>query len=384
MRRLTARTRLTLLYACLFAAAGVALVVVNYSLVSAGLPVPTGGAEQASDQLLPADDRPVLGSPEATSIAVNESLLGYRSEVLTRLVYQSGIALVIALMLSVVLGWIVAGRVLRPLRDMTMTARELSRGDLSLRLTVPEPDDEIRTLAETFNGMLARIEAAFGEERRIVANLSHEIRTPLANQQVAIDVTLADPDASADELRETLMIVARENRRSQVVSERILHLAQAQGTDGSHDEDVDLASVVRSAVDDVDGASLNLVADLQSASVHGDPVLLRRMVDNLLENAVKYNRPGGRIDLSVHEESGGAILVVANDGEELSAADAADLVRPFQRSRTAGSASGVGLGLAIVAAVVERHRGTLRLRPRAGGGLEVRAIFPPPRPAGAG
>jgi signal transduction histidine kinase len=384
MRRLTARTRLTLLYACLFAAAGVALVVVNYSLVSAGLPVPTGGAGPASDQLLPADDRPVLGSPEAISIAVNESLLGYRSEVLTRLVYQSGIALVIALMLSVVLGWIVAGRVLRPLRDMTTTARELSRGDLSLRLTVPEPDDEIRTLAETFNGMLARIEAAFGEERRIVANLSHEIRTPLANQQVAIDVTLADPDASADELRETLMIVARENRRSQVVSERILHLAQAQGTDGAHDEDVDLASVVRSAVDDVDGASLNLVADVQSASVHGDPVLLRRMVDNLLENAVKYNRPGGRIDLSVHEESGGAILVVANDGEELSAADAADLVRPFQRSRTAGSASGVGLGLAIVAAVVERHRGTLRLRPRAGGGLEVRATFPPPRPAGAG
>lgn len=375
MTRLSARARLTLIYASLFSIAGAALIVVSYSLVSAGLPIPSLATEPAGDQLIAPDGGTMLQSDQEIRVAVNESLTSYRAEVLNELLYKSALALIVALSLSVVLGWLVAGRVLRPLRDMTSTAQKLTHGDLGLRLPVPEPQDEIRHLAETFNGMLDRIESAFDQERRIIANLSHEIRTPLANQRVAIEVTLADPDATTDELRETLLVVANENRRSQVVSERILHLAQAQGTDGSQDEPVDLAVIVHDALTEAAIDDRDLVVDLASVPTRGDPVLLRRLVDNLLENAFKYSPPGGRIAVQVEQTDNDAVLHIVNDGPRMTEFEVNELLKPFHRSRAARTSSGVGLGLAIVAAVVQRHGGNLLLTPRDEGGLDVAVLL---------
>lgn len=376
MRRLSARSRLTLIYAALFAAAGTALIVVSYSLVSAGLPVPSLASEPSGDQLISPGGGTLLGTDQEVRVAVNESLTSYRAEVLSGLLYQSALALAIALSLSVILGWIVAGRILRPLRDMTDTAQELTQSDLSLRLPVPEPKDEIRHLAETFNGMLDRIEEAFDQERRLVANLSHEIRTPLANQRVAIEVTLSDPDATAEELRETLLVAANENRRSHMVSERILHLAQAQGTNGSHDETVDLAVVVRESLADAASADREVIVDVRSTLTRGDPVLLRRMVDNLIENAINYSPPDGRVAVGLERTDDRVVLRVVNDGPRMTQTEASELVRPFHRARTARSSSGVGLGLAIVAAVVRRHNGELHLSAREEGGLDVSVVLP--------
>lgn len=374
MSGLNARTRLTLLSALLFAAAGIALVVINYSLVSAGLPIPSAGSDPTGDQLISPGERPVLGSPEPISVAVNESLVRYRSEVLTTLIYQSGIALLVALSLSVLLGWIVAGRVLRPLREMTTAARELSQTDLSLRLPVPHPRDEIRTLAETFNGMLSRIESAFAHERRMVADLSHEIRTPLANQRVAIEVTLSDPDATAEELRETLAVVAGETRRSQLVSERILHLAQAQGTDPSQDEVVEFSEIVQSALEECSADAGAVEARLVPVLIRADGVLVRRMVDNLLDNAVSHGT--GRVFVDLSREDDRAVLRIDNDGPPLTAAEVGEFTKPFHRSRAARKARGVGLGLAIVSAIVQRHGGELELSARAAGGLSVSISIP--------
>jgi signal transduction histidine kinase len=356
---LSIRTRLTALYAGLFLVAGAVLLGVSYWLVS-----------RHFDRTLPHD-------------AAASALAELRGQYLLAL---AGTTLV-----SVALGWIVAGRVLRPLSEITATARRVSQDRLEdERLALGGPQDELRELADTFDAMLDRLAAAFSSQRRFVANASHELRTPLTVLRAEVEVTLADPDAGVADLRAMGETVRDAVVECEALLDGLLVLARSQaGVDRR--EPVDLAAVARRAAAVEHGAVELTVTAPEPVLVEGDPALLARMVANLVENAARHNLPGGWGTVDVHARAGGAEIVVANSGAPVPAAAAEHLLEPFQRlARRGDGPPGVGLGLSIVRSVAEAHGGAVELEPRPGGGLRVTVRLPatwseaPPAPdAGA-
>ena len=397
---ITIRLRLTLVYGGLFLAAGAVLLVVNYALVSKGLndqvrdigvPVEgtvVGGVVVEGPGLAPSPAEPTglpqlfldpAGRPAIAEIRRYEA--DVRNQALHQLVVQSSIGLGIMALVSVGLGWLVAGRMLRPLQQITGTARRLSQANLHERLALDGPADELKELADTFDDMLARLEAAFETQRRFVANASHELRTPLAIQRTLVDVALADPDTTPDELRRMAVAVRDAVDRSERLIDGLLVLARSE--EGRVPaEPVDLAVAARQAVDQMGeeaaAAGLRVDARLDPAPTAGSRVLLERLVGNLVQNAVRHNRPGGEVVVETGVDAGRAALTVRNSGPVIATEQVAGLFEPFRRLSPdrVGSARGVGLGLSIVRPVATAHEGTVEAEPRASGGLVVSVLLP--------
>jgi signal transduction histidine kinase len=295
---------------------------------------------------------------------------------LRQLLVQSGIALALMTVLSIWLGWLVAGRVLRPLRTITNAAREISVSNLHRRLSLEGPDDELRQLGSTFDQLLARLEASFGAQRRFVANASHELRTPLTLERALVEVALADPNATVESLREMGQQVLVAGERQERLIEALLTLSRSQRGVDRH-EPVDLAAAAAEAVDTVGVDGLTVQTRLAPARTVGDPRLVERLVANLVGNAVHHNVAGGRVSVETGMRNGHALLTVANTGPVIPPADLDRLFQPFQRlehERT-GDTNGVGLGLSIAQAIATAHGASIEARAQRGGGLRVEVRF---------
>jgi signal transduction histidine kinase len=389
LRRRSARFRLTALYCCLFFPSGVVLVAITYVVIvlfrsqkvvaqlvrSTHLIGPTRHGPSAG--VLPlhaASTVPAIG--RATVTIANEITLD-SSEFLV----GSSIVLLAMIGASVLFGWFVAGRVLRPLRIMTTTTRRISERNLHERLALAGPDDELKDLGDTIDGLLARLEAAFDSQRRFVANASHELRTPLMLSQTLLQVALADPDITLDSLRAACREAIDAGKEQAQLIDTLLTLARSQsGLD--HREAVDLTSVVSDALSAHEpiaaARGLYIIAALDHAEVSGDARLIGRLVSNLIENAIRYNAAGGRVELKLAANAVAATLTVSNTGPHVPPNQIDRLLEPFQRAapdRTA-SPNGLGLGLSIVAEIAEAHGASLDVRPRPGGGLTIAVTFP--------
>ena len=380
----TIRLRLTLLYGSTFLITGALLLTIGYALVHHNLDARPPFRSLATRLGFPGPPRvspggPAFrfgpGSPEArVAEAVRRQL---REDALHRLLVEYGLALAAMTVVSVGAGWLLAGRALRPLREITATARRVSGENLGERIALQGPADELRELAETFDRMLARLDGAFRGQRHFVANASHELRTPLAIMRTEIDVALADEDASAAELRAMGEALRDAVDRSEGLIESLLMLARSESASGSG-VTLDLAALAADCLTDLErqahAGEIVVSMDLPSAFVRGDPALLERMVSNLIENGIRHNVSGGFLSVATGSDADGAHLTVRNGGEPIAPQDAAELAEPFRRL-TAGRA-GYGLGLSIVRSVVEAHHGDLVLTAPEDGGLEVRITLP--------
>jgi signal transduction histidine kinase len=299
---------------------------------------------------------------------------------LHQLIVESSIALGVMALISAALGWLVAGRVLRPLRTMTSTTQQISETSLDRRLSMDGPRDELRQLADTIDGLLERLEAAFDAQRRFVANASHELRTPLTAARAMLEMIISDPNATVDTFRETCVQVLDESEQQEQLIDALLALAQGQrGIDQR--EPIELAGVVGDVVarqrPEATMCGVTLDASLEPAVVVGDRRLVERLVSNLIENAIRHNVPSGHVGIRVSPEAGRASLDVVNTGPVVPPDEVQRLLQPFQRltPERQGHGGGLGLGLSIVAAIASAHNAELEVRPPPGGGLEVEVRF---------
>jgi signal transduction histidine kinase len=279
------------------------------------------------------------------------------------------------------LSWVLIGRTLRPLSTLTSAARALSESSLDQRISLAGPRDEVAELADTFDDMLARLQAAFEAERRFVANASHELRTPLSVIRTEVDVTLADPLVGIEDLRRMGEIAREATDRADRLLDSLLFLARTQASDLSVMDEVDLAQLVAPALSAVEGErakrGLSVLVDGTPAVVSGDPALLERVVGNLVENAVRHNISGGAVGISTGRCQGSAFIEVVSGGTVIDPRTIAQLFEPFRQGERARTGHrGSGLGLSIVSAVVTAHRGTVVAAPVAAGGLRVRVDLP--------
>jgi signal transduction histidine kinase len=384
------RTRLTLLYGALFLGAGAVLLAFNFFLVHRSITDPEARQQRVESIL----SESVYGDEEPRSHT--ESLIDGRparevfeqaheefARATTReLVIQSMVALSVMAVAATALGWFAAGRVLHPLKQITATARRLSDQNLHERISLEGPDDELRELADTLDGMLERLETAFESQRRFVSNASHELRTPLAVIRAELDVTLADPNASERDLQSMAETIRSATQRSESLIERLLALARSdQGV--MTKSRIALDDVARDKIAELEplaaNAGIRVASDLREAPVTGDRFLVERLVSNLVENAIVHNRPGGEAHIRTIAAHGQATLRVENDGSEPLGREVVErLFEPF--TRVGGDRlqhrEGFGLGLSIVRAVAQAHGATFEATPRPKGGLSVTVAFP--------
>jgi hypothetical protein len=296
-------------------------------------------------------------------------------------------ALAVAAAVSVGLGWLIAGRMLRPLQEIAVVARRASASTLHERIAMQGPSDELRELADTFDAMLARLEAAFQAQREFVANASHELRTPLAIMRTEVEVTLADPQASSAELRRMAATVRTAIARSEDIIDKLLVLADSGELVDTETVALEalVAEVISRQTPAAEARGLSFALDLQAAPVQGDRALLERLVDNLVGNAVRYASADSVVAVAVGRRPDGALLRVANAGEAIGPDELPRLFERFYRRGTSRSrhSGGSGLGLAIVAAVAQAHGGAAVAESPAGGGLAVIVTLPAAPPAAA-
>jgi signal transduction histidine kinase len=444
--RRTIRLRLTLLYGGLFLVAGAALLAITYGLVAGG-----GGSSQAqsfvvsrsrpasANQGLPAPPAGFGGGPtvsgssaagsgrlggtviyqqkvgsgsvlqfeeyagklnatykkltaaqerqiQSVTTKANAQIAAVRGKQLSRLLTESAIALGIMAFASIGLGWLMAGRALRPVRTMSTRARGISERNLHERLSLEGPDDELKELAETFDGLLGRLESAFESQRRFVANASHELRTPITLERALVEVALADPDPSVDSLRDTCQRVLVASEQQERLIEALLTLARSQRGLESRGP-VDLRAVTQEVVRAVPTNGLRVDAELGDACATGDPAMVERLVANLVENAVRYNRPDGWVSAWTGVREGRPTVEVANAGPLVDDAELNELLKPFVRAVSNGNGHGngggrlrdghgLGLGLSIVQAICDAHGARLSLSAPPEGGLRVSVGFP--------
>ncbi len=307
---------------------------------------------------------------------IETTVQDYRDSVLGTLLLQSIIALVITVVLAVGLGWLMASRVLEPLHSITRTAHQLEADNMNRRINHDGPDDELKDLADTFDGMLDRLAGAFDSQKRFVANASHELRTPLAVQRTLIEVAMGAPDASPDLARLGKHLLDT-NERSEKLIDGLLLLARSDRGLSSR-VPVRLHEVVEDAVESCSDLAaerdVKITRSSRSRVVVGDPVLLSHLVTNLVRNAVLYNRPGGSVRVDV---GGEPALKVVNTGEPIPAELVPGLFEPFRRLRTERLAStGTGLGLSLVRSIAAAHHGSVSARPHEGGGLVLQVNLP--------
>jgi signal transduction histidine kinase len=386
LKRYTARLRLTVLYGLLMVLTGAGV------LLIAGLVTVRSSTREA----VPAvnhNQQPQSTASELTQARAEISHLQDQLAVQAHqanqalwhaLVIGAVTALAIMAVVSVVLGWFTAHRVLRPLRRMTAATRRISADNLHERLAVPGPLDEVKDLADTIDGLLERLEGAFSAQRRFVANASHELRTPLSTMRASLDVAMAKPEPAPPQTAVLAGRLRTELDQVDRLLEGLLVLARVQHGDlpGATTLSLDavLAAALAARADAIAamGLTVRSQASPDGAWVHGSQALICRMVDNVLDNAILHNTVGGWIQAATATRGETAWLVVETGGLVLDQRQVAQLAQPFRRlgaDRT-GSAAGAGLGLSIVAAIAEAHGGTLDLHARAEGGLRVSIGLP--------
>jgi signal transduction histidine kinase len=298
-----------------------------------------------------------------------------------QLLINSGIALAIVAILAVLAGWLVAGRMLRPIRTITRTARRISSTSLHERLALDGPQDELKELGDTLDDLFGRLDAAFEAQRHFVANASHELRAPLTRQRALIQVALADPDANSSSLRAAHeRVLASEQHLEQLIDAL---LALTRGQAGlERREPVDLAAIATPAMlareSEAAGRDLQVHATLDPAPTEGDPRLLERLIANLIDNAIRHNNPGGRVEITTGTRDRHAFVSISNTGPTVPPEQIQRLLRPFERHRAArtGHDGGHGLGLSIVQAVADAHGAELRPVARGDGGLTIEVVLP--------
>ncbi|MGZ4196156.1 MAG: sensor histidine kinase [Solirubrobacteraceae bacterium] len=382
------RTRLAVFYALLFLLAGIVLLALTYALVaSVLLPAPPPLPKQLTPReaaLLPLC-KPL---PTARSLLAQCNRLIYglgpgsaaRGHTLAELRLASLIALGLLAVGSAGVGWLAAGRALRPVRSITEAARRASELRLGQRLALTGPDDELKQLADTFDLMLERLDAAFTSQKRFVANAAHELRTPLTAMRTAIEVTLSKPTRTPDQLEAMAADVKRSVERAEATVEALLTLASSEVGPAAQ-EAIDLATAAEDALDATHAAiaqrHIKVDAALEPAQARGDRVLIERMIANLVENAVRHNNPDGWIGVRTLEQAGGAVFEIANTGASVPADQIPTLFEPFARAeQRLNSSDGVGLGLSVASAIARAHHAAITARPRPDGGLVMSVTLP--------
>jgi signal transduction histidine kinase len=440
--RRTARIRLTALYSGLFLLSGAALVAITYilferatayktppppkiphtpALENLQLPLPLGQAfsqlKQEQQQLAQAQNQmgALFASPYTSQaqhqLAQNQQQLAQDQHQLAQSVHQlaqsvqqlaqagtvqaaqraadshqllinSGIALAIVAVLALLAGWLVAGRMLGPIRTITRTARRISSTSLHERLALDGPEDELKELGDTLDGLFARLEAAFEAQRHFVANASHELRTPLTAERTLLQVALDDPDTTTAVWRSTAQEVLASSDEQARLIEALLTLASSESGLNEH-EPVDLATTVSSALaglaPKIGRPGIHIDQVTEPAPLDGDPLLIERLVANVFTNAVRHNVADGRVEVRTGVKDGRAVLSVTNTGPLIPPADVDRLFQPFQRldRRRATYRDGHGLGLSIVRAIATAHNATITAHAMPDGGLSVNVSFPP-------
>jgi signal transduction histidine kinase len=384
----TVRMRLTLLYGALFLLSGAALLAVAYTLTWKATSPP-------ADKVLINDARLYATDPHAVSLQAMRQLklkdavtASEHATVMHQLLASCGIALGITAVLSIALGWLVAGRVLRPLRTMTAATQRISEQNLHQRLAIAGPGDELKQLGDTIDDLLARLEASFDAQRRFVANASHELRTPLTMMRTALDVATRKPGPPAPGVTALAGKIRAGLDKADRLVESFLTLARAEHGGAVLGSTVALDTVALDKLATVILAEhsvalsdmhLTIDQDHHDALVPGSETLLVHLAGNLIDNAIRHNQPGGWIRVATATATGTAQLVVENSGPILDQSHVGELLQPFRRTvpdRTGTNGTGVGLGLSIVAAIVATHDGSLDLHARPHGGLRVTVTLP--------
>jgi signal transduction histidine kinase len=329
-----------------------------------------------------------LQQPHLTAAQQAELLAGAKVHVyydLRQIVIISAIALSAIAVAAAAIGWIIAGRVLRPLRTINAAARRISASSLHERLALNGPDDELKELANTLDNLFARLEASFDAQRRFAANASHELRTPLTRERTLLQVTLADPASTTGTWRAVSRELLASNAEQERLIEALLTLASSEAGP-SECEPLDLAVITSEALavprPAIGHLGLHVHTDIQPAILDGDPLLVQQLVMNLIDNAVRHNIPGGDVQVSTGTSGGHAVLSVTNSGPVIPPAEVDRLFQPFQRlgPRPARRDGGHGLGLSIVRAIATAHAATITAQPRPGGGLATDVTFFSPTP----
>ena len=429
--RRTARLRLTVLYAAAFLACGAAVLGVVTYLFLRGTDVPpatqpTGSVSATIDVRVPigevrhagpydilrngvrvpvADVRPA-GAYDIVTVPVSAAAVhAPKPPVLTaaekakllaeeqfqvhydkqRILIISAVALAAIAVAAAVIGWIIAGRVLRPLSTITAAARRIAASSLHERLALQGPDDELKELADTLDSLLARLEASFDAQRRFAANASHELRTPLTRERALLQVTLGDPDSTAGTWRAVGRQLLAANGEQERLITALLALASGEA-DASQREALDLAAITSEALavprPDIDRLGLHLHTNIQRAILDGDHLLVQQLVTNLIDNAVRHNVAGGDVQVATRTSGGHAVLTVTNSGQVIPPAEVDRLFQPFQRlgPRAVRPDGGHGLGLSIVRTIATAHGATIVAQPRPGGGMAIDITFVAPAP----
>ncbi len=388
--RRTLRTRLALLYAALFCACAVALGAIAtifkpnflvHSSSSADLQS-SGPAAGCAHVVTPAHPCIVGATAHGAGGAWWGGLGAFLAGGTSAHNVAGGLAmLAILVVLAAGVGWLLAGRVLRPLRGITASARAISASNLSERLSLDGPDDEFRELGETLDGLFGRLEASFESQRHFVANASHELRTPLAAERTLLQVALADPEASAETLRSACEQVLSLGAQQEHLIDGLLTLATSE-RGVARREPVDLAELARKVIltrrAEAEARGIRIDATLTAAPASGDPSLLESLVANLVDNALRHNVPAGQVEISTSKAGGHASILVGNTGPVVPPGEVERLSQPFQQlgSERLRRGDGHGLGLAIVSAIARAHNASLAARARPGGGLDLEVSFP--------
>ncbi|HEX8080623.1 MAG TPA: HAMP domain-containing sensor histidine kinase [Jatrophihabitans sp.] len=376
------RIRMALLYGALVLLIGAALLATSYILLDRAL----------SQIALPPNPGDVTIVDNATKGQTtwnpSEARSVMREDALHYLLNNGLLYFGVIVLIGSIGGYLLARQALRPVARITATARQLSTKTLSERIGLGGPDDELRELADTFDEMLGRLDAAFGSQRRFVANASHELRTPLAVIQTELDVTLSDPNAPPDELRRMGEVVREATNRAQKLVDALLALARLQGREGQSlelTEEVTLNELIPNAVAAAKAEAvtrgISITAEGEPVRTTGDPRLLERVIGNLVENAVRYNVPGGWVQIKTESEGFGpnriSRIVVLNSGVPVQPEEVEGLFDAFRRGGRARTGQrGAGLGLSIVRAIVDAHNGSISASAQPAGGLRVEVSFP--------
>jgi signal transduction histidine kinase len=389
--RRTARLRLTFLYGGLFLACGAILLAVSYVLAEQAIAPPGGHVNEGGFSRIqigiPAGLITVHRGSHTLTPGQVHLLMRTLGKAITRsdlrqVLIDAPIALAIVTVVALALGWLAAGRVLRPLATITAAARRISASNLHQRLALRGPDDELKALGDTLDTLFARLEAAFDAQRHFAANASHELRTPLTRERAMLQVALDDPGTTAETWRGVAWEVLASNTEQESLIEALLTLASGEGGLGQR-ELVDLAAItgeiLRARRSGFGRQGLRVQAGLRPAALDGDPLLAERLVANLVDNAVRHNIAGGQVEISTATRDGRAVLTVANTGPAIPAEAVGRLFQPFLRldGRRMHHDNGHGLGLSIVRAIAAAHGASITARARPGGGLAIDVTFSP-------
>jgi signal transduction histidine kinase len=387
------RLRLTLVYAVVLVATCAGLLALNYGLLYQSLYRDLKAPTEADLNAM-ANDPPQEVTHQAGE--QNEKLRALlfdqaeidrlRRETLLKTAGTSAAALAATAMVGLGISWIVAGRMLRPLRTLTAATQRISQDRLHERVALTGPHDELKELADTFDEMVARLEASFTSQRRFVADAAHELRTPLAIVRTGAEVQLAKRHGTPEQWEAMALRALTATGRAERMLDGLLALARSDSgvlAEEPHDLAVAAAAALSEADGEAERARLTVTTDLRPAPVTGDPALLDRLLSNLVDNAIRHNRPGGWVEVVTGNGGLDATVTVRNSGDQIPAAEVDRLFEPFQRlapERAAGSRS-TGLGLAIVRSIVHAHGGTVTATPNADGGLAVTITLPAGLPA---